>query len=166
MIRRNCRKNAHFAGVSCEGDMGAALPDVPFYCLTNAPLSRERGLAKRRMDGQTLRMNLIRWRVMACFENATLAASVNAAAGRQGASAPVTNTIAHRCCRHGQSASSVPQVIRGESTAQAMEYALESIPSFRGNVVNADASRVHEVVDNRLSQGATSKIRCGGRLPG
>ncbi|EGU1888524.1 hypothetical protein IHF64_001508 [Salmonella enterica] len=60
-----------------EGDMGAALPDVSFLLLTNAPLSREQwAQLAQRMSWQTLRMNLNTLARHDVFENATLAASV------------------------------------------------------------------------------------------
>ncbi|ECA5658896.1 TROVE domain-containing protein, partial [Salmonella enterica subsp. enterica serovar Enteritidis] len=60
-----------------EGNMGAALPDVPFLLLTNAPLSREQwAQLAQRMSWQTLRMNLNTLARHDVFENATLAASV------------------------------------------------------------------------------------------
>lgn len=57
--------------------MGAALPDVSFLLLTNAPLSREQwAQLAQRMSWQTLRMNLNTLARHDVFENATLAASV------------------------------------------------------------------------------------------
>ncbi|EBJ1405793.1 TROVE domain-containing protein [Salmonella enterica] len=56
--------------------------------------------------------------------------------------------------------SSVPQVIR-EALAQAMEYALENIPPFRGNVVVCpDVSGSMKSSITGYRKGATSKIRC------
>lgn len=56
--------------------------------------------------------------------------------------------------------SGVPQVIR-EALAQAMEYALENIPPFRGNVVVCpDVSGSMKSSITGYRKGATSKIRC------
>ncbi len=115
--------------------MGAALPDVPFLLLTNAPLSREQwAQLAQRMSWQTLRMNLNTLARHDVFENTTLAASVaqqlaDRAQVRQSRVYPYQLLSAWSNLQSG-----VPQVIR-EALAQAMEYALENIPPFRGNVV-------------------------------
>lgn len=118
-----------------EGNIGAALPDVPFLLLTNAPLSREQwAQLAQRMSWQTLRMNLNTLARHDVFENATLAASV---AQRLADRAQVRQSWVYPyqlLSAWSNLQSSVPQVIR-EALAQAMEYALENIPPFRGNVV-------------------------------
>ncbi len=81
--------------------MGAALPDVPFLLLTNAPLSREQwAQLAQRMSWQTLRMNLNTLARHDVFENATLAASV---AQRLADRAQVRQSgfILISCCRRG-----------------------------------------------------------------
>ncbi|EKT1259790.1 TROVE domain-containing protein [Salmonella enterica] len=113
-----------------EGDMGAALPDVPFLLLTNAPLSREQWaqLAQRLADRAQVRQSWV-------YPYQLLSAWSNLQSG-------------------------VPQVIR-EALAQAMEYALENIPPFRGNVVVCpDVSGSMKSSITGYRKGATSKIRC------
>ncbi|ELE8157746.1 TROVE domain-containing protein [Salmonella enterica] len=103
-----------------EGDMGAALPDVPFLLLTNAPLSREQW-------AQVRQSWVYPYQLLSAWSNLQ---------------------------------SSVPQVIR-EALAQAMEYALENIPPFRGNVVVCpDVSGSMKSSITGYRKGATSKIRC------
>ncbi|ENG0701588.1 TROVE domain-containing protein [Salmonella enterica subsp. enterica serovar Bareilly] len=113
-----------------EGDMGAALPDVPFLLLTNAPLSREQWaqLAQRLADRAQVRQSWVYpYQLLSAWSNL-------------------------QC--------SVPQVIR-EALAQAMEYALENIPPFRGNVVVCpDVSGSMKSSITGYRKGATSKIRC------
>lgn len=84
-----------------EGNMGAALPDVPFLLLTNAPLSREQwAQLAQRMSWQTLRMNLNTLARHDVFENATLAASVaQRLADRRRCASP--GFILISCCRRG-----------------------------------------------------------------
>ncbi|KMJ36195.1 RNA-binding protein [Salmonella enterica subsp. enterica serovar Typhimurium] len=144
-----------------EGDMGAALPDVSFLLLTNAPLSREQwAQLAQRMSWQTLRMNLNTLARHDVFENATLAASVaqrlaDRAQVRQSWVYPYQLLSAWSNLQSG-----VPQVIR-EALAQAMEYALENIPPFRGNVVVCpDVSGSMKSSITGYRKGATSKIRC------
>ncbi|EDE2462034.1 TROVE domain-containing protein [Salmonella enterica subsp. enterica] len=144
-----------------EGDMGAALPDVPFLLLTNAPLSREQwAQLAQRMSWQTLRMNLNTLARHSVFENATLAASV---AQRLADRAQVRQSWVYPyqlLSAWSNLQSSVPQVIR-EALAQAMEYALENIPPFRGNVVVCpDVSGSMKSSITGYRKGATSKIRC------
>ncbi len=113
-----------------EGDMGAALPDVSFLLLTNAPLSREQWaqLAQRLADRAQVRQSWV-------YPYQLLSAWSNLQSG-------------------------VPQVIR-EALAQAMEYALENIPPFRGNVVVCpDVSGSMKSSITGYRKGATSKIRC------
>ncbi|EDU7670903.1 TROVE domain-containing protein [Salmonella enterica subsp. enterica serovar Mbandaka] len=113
-----------------EGDMGAALPDVPFLLLTNAPLSREQWaqLAQRLADRAQVRQSWV-------YPYQLLSAWSNLQSG-------------------------VPQVIR-EALAQAMEYALENIPPFHGNVVVCpDVSGSMKSSITGYRKGATSKIRC------
>ncbi|ECF2296886.1 TROVE domain-containing protein [Salmonella enterica subsp. enterica serovar Kiambu] len=113
-----------------EGDMGAALPDVPFLLLTNAPLSREQWaqLAQRLADRAQVRQSWV-------YPYQSLSAWSNLQSG-------------------------VPQVIR-EALAQAMEYALENIPPFHGNVVVCpDVSGSMKSSITGYRKGATSKIRC------
>lgn len=113
-----------------EGDVGAALPDVPFLLLTNAPLSREQWaqLAQRLADRAQVRQSWV-------YPYQLLSAWSNLQSG-------------------------VPQVIR-EALAQAMEYALENIPPFRGNVVVCpDVSGSMKSSITGYRKGATSKIRC------
>ncbi|EGZ4051933.1 TROVE domain-containing protein [Salmonella enterica subsp. enterica serovar Wandsworth] len=113
-----------------EGDMGAALPDVPFLLLTNAPLSREQWaqLAQRLADRAQVRQSWVYpYQLLSAWSNLQ---------------------------------SSVPQVIR-EALVQAMEYALENIPPFRGNVVVCpDVSGSMKSSITGYRKGATSKIRC------
>ncbi|EAN9987960.1 TROVE domain-containing protein [Salmonella enterica subsp. enterica serovar Enteritidis] len=113
-----------------EGNMGAALPDVPFLLLTNAPLSREQWaqLAQRLADRAQVRQSWVYpYQLLSAWSNL-------------------------QC--------SVPQVIR-EALAQAMEYALENIPPFRGNVVVCpDVSGSMKSSITGYRKGATSKIRC------
>ncbi|HAV0588644.1 TPA: TROVE domain-containing protein [Salmonella enterica subsp. enterica] len=144
-----------------EGDMGAALPDVSFLLLTNAPLSREQwAQLAQRMSWQTLRMNLNTLARHDVFENATLAASVaqrlaDRAQVRQSWVYPYQLLSAWSNLQSG-----VPQVIR-EALAQAMEYALENIPPFRGNVVVCpDVSGSMKSSITGYRKGETSKIRC------
>lgn len=144
-----------------EGDMGAALPDVPFLLLTNAPLSREQwAQLAQRMSWQTLRMNLNTLARHDVFENTTLAASVaqrlaDRAQVRQSWVYPYQLLSAWSNLQSG-----VPQVIR-EALAQAMEYALENIPPFHGNVVVCpDVSGSMKSSITGYRKGATSKIRC------
>lgn len=144
-----------------EGDMGAALPDVPFLLLTNAPLSREQwAQLAQRMSWQTLRMNLNTLARHDVFENATLAASV---AQRLADRAQVRQSWVYPyqlLSAWSNLQSSVPQVIR-EALVQAMEYALENIPPFRGNVVVCpDVSGSMKSSITGYRKGATSKIRC------
>ncbi|OZU11952.1 RNA-binding protein [Salmonella enterica subsp. enterica serovar Altendorf] len=113
-----------------EGNMGAALPDVPFLLLTNAPLSREQWaqLAQRLADRAQVRQSWV-------YPYQLLSAWSNLQSG-------------------------VPQVIR-EALAQAVEYALENIPPFRGNVVVCpDVSGSMKSSITGYRKGATSKIRC------
>ncbi|EGI7024838.1 TROVE domain-containing protein [Salmonella enterica subsp. enterica serovar Typhimurium] len=110
-----------------EGDMGAALPDVSFLLLTNAPLSREQW-AQRLADRAQVRQSWV-------YPYQLLSAWSNLQSG-------------------------VPQVIR-EALAQAMEYALENIPPFRGNVVVCpDVSGSMKSSITGYRKGETSKIRC------
>ncbi|EDE0354551.1 TROVE domain-containing protein [Salmonella enterica subsp. enterica serovar Enteritidis] len=144
-----------------EGNMGAALPDVPFLLLTNAPLSREQwAQLAQRMSWQTLRMNLNTLARHDVFENATLAASV---AQRLADRAQVRQSWVYPyqlLSAWSNLQCSVPQVIR-EALAQAMEYALENIPPFRGNVVVCpDVSGSMKSSITGYRKGATSKIRC------
>lgn len=141
--------------------MGAALPDVPFLLLTNAPLSREQwAQLAQRMSWQTLRMNLNTLARHDVFENATLAASV---AQRLADRAQVRQSWVYPyqlLSAWSNLQSNVPQVIR-EALAQAMEYALENIPPFRGNVVVCpDVSGSMKSSITGYRKGATSKIRC------
>lgn len=138
-----------------------ALPDVPFLLLTHSPLSTEQwALLAQRMSWQTLRMNLNTLARHGVFENAELTASVakrlaDRVQVRQARVYPYQLLSAWSNLH-----SSVPQVI-GEALERAMEYALENVPQFRGNVVvcpDVSGSMRSPVTGHR--QGATSKIRC------
>ncbi|PXW43593.1 TROVE domain-containing protein [Klebsiella oxytoca] len=144
-----------------EGRESAALPDVPFLLLTHSPLSTEQwALLAQRMSWQTLRMNLNTLARHGVFENTELTASVakrlaDRVQVRQARVYPYQLLSAWSNLH-----SSVPQVI-GEALERAMEYALENVPQFRGNVVvcpDVSGSMRSPVTGHR--QGATSKIRC------
>ena len=145
-----------------EGVNGSVvLPDVPFLLLTHSPLSTEQwALLAQRMSWQTLRMNLNTLARHGVFEDATLAASV---AKRLADRAQVRQSWVYPyqlLSAWSNLQSSVPQAI-GDALEQAMEYALENVPQFRGNVVvcpDVSGSMRSSVTGHR--QGATSKIRC------
>lgn len=144
-----------------EGRGGAALPDVPFLLLTHAPLATEQwAQLAQRMSWQTLRMNLNTLARHGVFDNAELAASVakrlaDRAQVRQSRVYPYQLLSAWSNLQSG-----VPQAI-SDALEQAMEFALENVPQFRGNVVvcpDVSGSMGSSITGYR--QGATSKIRC------
>ncbi len=144
-----------------EGGDGAVLPDVPFLLLTNSPLSTEQwAQLAQRMSWQTLRMNLNTLARHGVFDNAELTASVakrlaDRAQVRQARVYPYQLLSAWSNLQSG-----VPQAI-GDALEQAMEFALENVPQFRGNVVVCpDVSGSMRSSITGYRQGATSKIRC------
>lgn len=144
-----------------EDSHRAALPDVPFLLLTHSPLSTEQwAQLAQRMSWQTLRMNLNTLARHGVFANAELTASVakrlaDRAQVRQSRVYPYQLLSAWSNLQ-----SDVPQAI-GDALEQAMESALENVPSFRGNVVvcpDVSGSMSSSITGYR--QGATSKVRC------
>lgn len=144
-----------------EGKDDGVLPDVPFLLLTNTPLSTVQwAQLAQRMSWQTLRMNLNTLARHGAFEYMQTAYSVAARLAdrtqvRQAKVYPYQLLSAWSNLQ-----SNVPEVI-GDALQQAMEYALENVPHFRGNVVVCPdvSGSMHSPVTG-WRKGATSKVRC------
>ena len=137
------------------------VPDVPFLLLTHSPLSKEQWMQlAQRMSWQTLRMNLNTLARHGVFEDCRLVASV---AKRLADRAQVRQSRVYPyqlLSAWSNMQSDVPQAI-SDALEQAMEYALENIPQFYGNVVvcpDVSGSMRSPITGHR--RGATSKIRC------
>lgn len=144
-----------------EGADVVTVPDVPFLLLTHSPLSKEQWMQlAQRMSWQTLRMNLNTLARHGVFEDCRLVASV---AKRLADRAQVRQSRVYPyqlLSAWSNMQSDVPQAI-GDALEQAMEYALENIPQFYGNVVvcpDVSGSMRSPITGHR--RGATSKIRC------
>ncbi|MTH48514.1 vWA domain-containing protein [Intestinirhabdus alba] len=144
-----------------EGGAVDSVPDVPFLLLTGSPLaSRQWAQLAQRMSWQTLRMNLNTLARHGVFEERAM---VEAIAKRLADRHQVRRSrvwpyqlLAAWSNLHG----SVPRQI-GDALQQAMEYALENLPHFSGNVVVCPdvSGSMHSPVTG-WRKGASSTIRC------
>ncbi|WP_318388564.1 vWA domain-containing protein [Enterobacter sp.] len=144
-----------------EGINSETLPDVPFLLLTGSPLNKAQwAQLAQKMSWQTLRMNLNTLARHGVFDDV---AQVNLVAKRLADKTQVRESRVYPyqlLSAWSNVQNSVPTKI-SDALHQAMEYALENVPRFTGNIVVCPdvSGSMHSPITG-WRKGASSTLRC------
>lgn len=144
-----------------KSDATAPVPDVPFQMLTSLPLTKEHWARIAETAGwQMLRMNLNTFARHGVFEVAGFTESLASRLADRTAIKKARALPYQLMVANINADPAVPGLIR-EALQDAMEIALENVPTFTGNVVVCpDVSGSMSAPVTGYRKGATTAVRC------
>lgn len=141
-------------------DSSGEVPSVPFQCLSNIKLTDEQWkTVALNMPWNTLRMNLNQIAKHNVFKDATVTRAISDKLSNQDL-VKRFNAFPYQLLTTWNNITNVPVEVKN-SLNQAMEYAVDNVPSFEGRVavcVDVSGSMGCAITGNRA--GATTKTSC------